>query len=192
MDSKVSQFVKSMKTWKQEAEALRQILLATKLVEELKWSKPCYSFGESNIVIIQPFKACLGLMFFKGSLIKDAKGLLIDNGPNSQAAKRLEFRSVQEVVKVKSAIREYIKQAIDIEKNGQKVTFKKKPESTPKELLEAFTKKPKLKKAFESLTPGRQRAYILHFAGAKQAVTRQSRIEKCTPMILAGKGLNDR
>ena len=191
MNLKVDGYLKRNKSWQEETAKLREIILETKLEEDLKWGKPCYSFGGNNIAIIQPFKACLGMMFFKGALIKDLKAVLVDNGPNSQAARRLEFGSVQEIIKMKSTIKAYIKEAIAIEKSGLKVEFKRNPEPAPEELLKMFTKKTALKKAFKSLTPGRQRAYILHFTNAKQSDTRQSRIEKCMPRILAGKGLND-
>lgn len=190
--SKVDIFIKNSKRWKQEIEALRNILLKTKLEEEFKWSKPCYSFEGSNIAIIQPFKSCLGFMFFKGSLLKDPKKLLVDNGPNSQAARRLEFESLSEINKQAPILRAYIKEAISIAISGDKVKFKKKPEPMPKEMKDYFKKKPKVKKAFEALTPGRQRGYILHVSSAKQSATRQSRIEKCTDKILSGKGISDR
>lgn len=191
MDPNVDKFLKRTKHWREETTKLRAVILESKLEEAFKWGKPCYSYGSSNIAIIQPFKACLGMMFFKGTLLKDPKGLLIDNGPNSQAGRRFEFTSVSDIVKSKSTIKAYIKEAIELEKAGLKVEFKKSPESIPKELGEMFSKKSKFKKAFETLTPGRQRAYILHFSGAKQSATRLSRIEKCMPLILAGKGLND-
>lgn len=192
MNPKVDRYLKTTKTWKTETAKLREIILETKLEEEdLKWGKPCYSFEGGNVAIIQPFKSCLAMMFFKGTLLKDPKDVLIDNGPNSQAGKRFEFGSTQDIVKMKSTIKAYIKEAVTLEKSGSKVEFKKKPESTPTELLQMFAKKPALKKAFAALTPGRQRGYILHFAGAKQAQTRISRIEKCMPKILAGKGLNE-
>lgn len=190
-DADVEKFVKTAKQWKSEIAELRDILLSTPLDESYKWSKPCYTFNGSNIAIIQPFKNSLALMFFKGSLLKDAKGLLIDNGPNSQASKRFEFTSSKEVASLKATIKAYVKEAIEIEKSGEKVEFKKQPEAVPEELTAIFKKKPAFKKAFEALTPGRQRAYILHFAGAKQAATRVSRIEKHMPRILEGKGMND-
>lgn len=192
MNTKVDQFLKKSKLWQSEMEALRAILLQTKLEEDFKWSLPCYTVEGSNVVIIQPFKACLALMFFKGALIKDSKKLLASAGPNSQATRRFEFGSVQEIKKLSSTIKAYIKEAIAIEDSGQKVEFKKKPQSVPAELKKIFSKNAKFKKAFDSLTPGRQRAYLMHFSGAKQTATRQSRIEKCRPRILAGKGLNDR
>jgi uncharacterized protein YdeI (YjbR/CyaY-like superfamily) len=191
MSPKVDKFLSALDRWQEEASQLREILLGAKLDEDLKWGKPCYGSDGHNVAIIQPFKACLGMMFFKGALLKDPKGVLVDNGPNSQSAKRLEFRSVQDVVKMKATIKAYLKEAVALEKSGAKVELKKKPERAPAELLAAFKRKPALAKAFKALTPGRQRAYILHFAGAKQAATRASRIEKCTPRILAGKGFNE-
>lgn len=191
MNEEVDHYLQKTKSWKSEIASLRKIMLGSALTEELKWGKPCYSFEGKNVVIIQPFKSSLGMMFFKGSLLKDPKAILIDNGPNSQAAKRFEFTSVQEITKLKSTINAYIKEAIAIEKSGMKVDFKSKPESTPAELLVVFATKPKVKKAFDALTPGRQRSHILHIVGAKQAKTRQMRAEKCVPRILAGKGFNE-
>ncbi len=191
MRPEVKTFIKNASPWQKEIEGLRDIILQTSLDEEFKWSKPCYIHEGNNVVIIQPFKNCLGLMFFKGALLKDPKGILKDNGPNSQSAKRLEFTSLEEISKSRSTIKAYIKEAIEIEKSGQKVELKKKPEPIPDELAAMFKKKPALKKAFEALTPGRQRAYILHFSSAKQSTTRVSRIEKCIARIMEGKGMND-
>lgn len=188
----VDSFLKSAKQWPDEIAKLRSILLETKLEEEFKWRLPCYTYKGRNIVIIQPFKACLGLMFFKGALLKDTKNILVENGPNSQSSRRLELKSVQEITKLASTIKAYINEAIKAEESGQKVEFKKRPTPMPTELKKIFVKNPKLKEAFNSLTPGRQRAYLLHFSSAKQSLTRQSRIEKCIPDILKGKGLNDR
>lgn len=192
MHPQVDTFMESADLWQDEIKALRELLLAAKLEEGLKWSKPCYMHEGSNIAIIQPFKNCLALMFFKGALLSDAKGLLVENGPNSQSAKRLEFRSTEEITKSRATIKAYIKEAIALEESGEKVELKKSPEPYPDELTQIFKKKPALKKAFEALTPGRQRAYILHFSSAKQSETRSARIEKCAPLIMAGKGLNDR
>lgn len=189
--SDVDSFVKNAKEWREEIMSLRSILLSTPLEEGFKWSKPCYSFDDSNVVIIQPFKACLALMFFKGALLKDPKSILKDQGPNSRSARRIEFRSLHEIVKLESKIKAYIKEAIAIEKSGQKVDTGKRPTATPNELLEMFKLKPSLKKAFDALTPGRQRAYLLYFSSAKQESTRLSRIKKCMPKILEGKGIND-
>lgn len=191
-NSDVDKFLRGAKHWKDEMTELRAIILQTKLDEEFKWRLPCYTQGGSNIVIIQPFKACLGLMFFKGALLKDAKGVLVENGPNSHATRRLEFKSIQEVTKLAATIKSYIKEAIKAEESGQKVEIERRPAPLPVELKKAFTKNPKLKKAFSSLTPGRQRAYLLHFSSAKQSSTRQSRIEKWIPLILEGKGMNER
>ncbi len=191
MKANVTQFIEKSKQWQEEITKLRAVILKTKMEENIKWDLPCYSHEDHNIVIIQPFKACLGLMFFKGSLLKDSKKLLVNNGPNSQAARRFEFRSVKEITQQASIIQSYLKEAIAIEKSGQKIEFKKKPQAVPAELKKIFVKMPKLKQAFGALTPGRQRAYILHFSGAKQSATRQSRIEKLIPRILQGKGINE-
>lgn len=192
MTPEVDKFVKSSKQWQDEIVKLRSIILTTKLEESLKWSKPCYSYKDKNVAIIQPFKSCLALMFFKGTLLKDSKDVLVDVGQHSQAARRIEFRSEQEIIKLASTIKAYIKEAIEIEKSDKKVDLKKKPEPIPDELKQMFSKRPKLKKAFDALTPGRQRGYILHFSSAKQSSTRISRIEKSISRILEGKGVNDR
>ena len=192
MSQTVDQFLKDAKQWREELLALRAIVLETKLDEDIKWGKPCYSEGGGNIAIIQPFKGCLAMLFFKGALLKDAKGLLVSNGPNSQSGRRFEFRSTQEITKQRSTIKAYLKEAVAIEKSGQKVKVEKASTPLPAELKAMFAKKSKLKAAFAALTPGRQRAYLLHFSGAKQSVTRTARIEKCIPDILAGKGLNER
>lgn len=192
MNPEVDKFLKESKHWQKEIAVIRAILLKTKLEENLKWRLPCYSHNGKNVAIIQPFKACLALMFFKGTLIKDSKGILKEVGPNSQAARRFEFSSVQEINKIAPVIKAYLQEAMDIEESGQKVEVKKGSESIPEELKKMFTKNSKLKKAFNSLTPGRQRAYILYFSSAKQSLTRQSRIEKFITHILEGKGINDR
>jgi uncharacterized protein YdeI (YjbR/CyaY-like superfamily) len=191
MNSDVDKFLKKSKLWQKEIAKLRAIVLKTGLDETFKWNLPCYSYNGANVVIIQPFKRCLGMMFFKGALLKDPKNVLVNNGPNSQAGRRFEFTSVDEIAKVAPVIKAYIKEAIAIEESGQKVKFKRKPEPLPKELKEAFAKKPQFKKAFASLTPGRRRAYILHFSSAKQSATRRSRIEKCVQRIIEGKGLTE-
>lgn len=192
MTKEVEKYINKLDQWQQEITQLRKIISSAKLEEELKWGKPCYSYEGNNIAIIQPFKNFLALMFFKGTLLKDPKKLLVDNGPNSQAARRLEFHSVDEIAKSAPILKAYLKEAIELERSVKKVEFKKKPEPMPEELLNAFSKNAKFKKAFMELTHGRQRAYILHFSGAKQSETRQGRIEKCIPQILKGKGMNDR
>ncbi|HEX4923725.1 MAG TPA: DUF2200 family protein [Bdellovibrionales bacterium] len=191
MSPAVDKFVRNAKSWKDELASLRAILLETKLDETLKWNLPCYSYKDGNVAILQPFKACLALMFFKGSLLKDSKKAMVNNGPNSRAARRFEFRSVAEIKKVKATIKAYVKEAIAIEESGQKVEIKATPQALPAELRAALAKSAALKRAFASLTPGRQRAYILHITGAKQAATREARVAKCIPRILDGKGMND-
>ena len=187
---KVDAFVSRAKAWRGEIQKLRSILLECGLEEELKWGKPCFQFEGKNVAIIQPFKEHCSLMFFKGVLLEDTHGLLRSQGENTQSAMRLEFRSEAQVTK--SVVKSYVKQAILAEKTGLQVDFKAKRElELPEELTKILQKDRKLAKAFNSLTPGRQRAYVLHFAGAKQSQTRTARIEKCIPKILAGKGMND-
>jgi uncharacterized protein YdeI (YjbR/CyaY-like superfamily) len=187
----VSAFVSRAKTWQGEIQKLRSILVACGLEEDLKWGKPCFMFEGSNIAIIQPFKAHCSLMFFKGALLTDTHGLLRSQGENTQSALRLEFTSESQIKK--SVLESYVKQAIAVEKQGLKVDYKAKRElELPKELSEAFKKNRAFAQAFHALTPGRQRAYVMHFSAAKQSQTRSARIEKSIPQILAGKGLNDR
>lgn len=179
--------------WRDETAALRSLLLGSGLGEELKWGKPCYTFNGANLAIVQGFKGSCALMFFKGALLEDTHRLLAAPGANSQAARRLEFTSVAQVKAAARAIRDYVAQAKALEQAGRTVDLKAKRElQLPEELTAAFTKRPKLGQAFRALTPGRQRAYVLHFAGAKQSATRAARIDKCVPAILAGRGLNDR
>lgn len=188
---KVDAFVSRAKTWQGEIKKIRSILLECGLEEELKWGKPCFAFEGKNVAIIQPFKAHCSLMFFKGSLMKDTHGLLRSQGENTQSALRLEFTSEAQVKK--AVLAEYVKQAIAVEKSGAKVDFKAKRElELPEELTKILKKDRPLAKAFQALTPGRQRAWVMHFAAAKQSATRTARIEKAAPQILAGKGMNDR
>lgn len=187
----VDRFLQKAKIWRAETEKLRAVLLKTGLEENFKWRLPCYSHNGRNIVIIQPFKACLGLMFFKGALLKDPKNALVANGPNSQSSRRMEFRSVKDVTKLAPTISAYIKEAIAAEESGLKVKTEKKPVAVPAELKKAFAKNAAFKKAFAALTPGRQRAYLFHIGGAKQPATREARIKKLMPRILQGKGLLD-
>lgn len=192
MNSKIDEYLSKAKKWREEMEQLRTIVLDCQLTEELKWGQPCYTLGKSNIVLIHAFKEYCALLFFKGALLKDAKGILVQQTENVQAARQLRFTSVKEIEKLKTAIKAYIKEAINVEKEGLKVDFKKTDEfSVPEEFQHTLKKNVALKKAFEALTPGRQRAYLLHFSSAKQSKTRESRIEKCIPQILSGKGLND-
>lgn len=192
MNPKVDAYIRKARQWQAEFEALRAILLKTPLAEELKWGQPCYTYEGRNVVIVQGFKACCALMFCKGALLKDARGLLHKPGENTQAARRFEFTSVQEITKLAAAVKSYLKEAVQIEKAGLEVEFKKEPEPVPVELQTKFEASPAFKRAFDALTPGRQRAYILHFSSAKQSATRAARIEKCAPDILEGRGLNDR
>ncbi|MFZ0917688.1 MAG: YdeI/OmpD-associated family protein [Candidatus Udaeobacter sp.] len=188
MNPKVDEYLRSAKKWQKEMDKLRKISLGCGLTEELKWGKPCYTFQKSNIVIIQGFKEFCALLFCKGALLKDPHGILKKFG--WQAARRIPFTDVREIVEMEPILKAYIHEAIDAEKAGLKVEFKKKPEPIPEELQNKLDEMPDLKTAFEELTPGRQRGYILYFSRAKQSKTRKSRVEKCMPQILKGKGLN--
>jgi uncharacterized protein YdeI (YjbR/CyaY-like superfamily) len=188
---KVDAFVARAKAWRGEMEKLRSILLECGLEEDIKWGKPCFEIDGANVAIIQPFKEHCSLMFFKGALLKDTHGLLRSQGENTQSALRLEFRSEAQVKK--AVLKSYVAQAIAVEKAGLKVAFKAKHElELPTELTQILQKDRKLAKAFDALTPGRQRGYVLHITGAKQSQTRTARVEKCIPNILAGLGFNDR
>ena len=189
---KVDFFFLKEEKWKAETEQLRTIALSTGLIEELKWGCPCYTFQKRNIVLIHTFKDYCALLFFKGALLSDKKGLLIQQTKNVQAARQLRFTSVSEVIKNQAAIKAYIFEAIEIEKAGLKVELKKTASfEMPDELKKALKEDKVLNEAFKALTPGRQRGYILFFASATQATTRQARIKKYRPAILAGKGLRD-
>lgn len=193
MGKSVEKIIQEAKSWPKEMAALRKILLKAGLTEEVKWNLPCFCHDESNIIILQPFKRCLGAMFFKGMLLKDPKKMLVANGPNSNSSRRFEFTSVGQIQKSEKTIQAYVKEAIALEKAGMKVTAaKKKSMAIPPELKKAFQKNEKFKAAFEGLTPGRQRAYLFFFSGAKQETTREARIEKWRSQILKGKGMNDR
>jgi len=189
MNPKVDGYLASATKWQQEMKTLRSIILDCQLTEELKWGKPCYSFGKSNILIIQGFKEFCALLFCKGALLSDPDGILKTFG--WQAARRVPFTNVQEIVKMTPILKAYIHEAIEAEKAGLKVTLKKNPEPIPEELQKQFDETPALKTAFAALTPGRQRGYILYFSAAKQSKTRESRVKKCIPNILNGRGLND-
>src|SRR6266496_3833755 len=190
MNPKVDFFFSKAKKWREEFEKLRRILLGCRLTEELKWSKPCYTFQKSNIVIIQKFKEFCALLFCKGALLNDTKGILKNFG--WQAARRIPFTNVREIVEMEPILKAYIYEAIEAEKAGLKVNFKKTSEfKIPEEFQNKLDESQALKAAFEALTPGRQRGYILYFSGAKQSKTRESRVEKCMRQILNGKGLND-
>jgi len=178
--------------WQKELEQLRTIVLDCGLTEELKWGCPCYTFGKNNIVLIHVFKEYCALLFFKGALLHDADSILIQQTANVQAARQVRFTNVSEIKKMKKILKAYIYEAIEVEKAGLKVALKKTAAYTiPEEFQKQLNKKAALKTAFNALTPGRQRAYLLHFAAPKQSKTRESRIEKSIPQILKGKGLND-
>ncbi|TDO09374.1 uncharacterized protein YdeI (YjbR/CyaY-like superfamily) [Bacillus subtilis] len=189
---KVDEFLSKATKWKEEYEKLRNICLDFELTEEFKWKHPCYTFNSKNIVLIHGFKEYCALLFHKGALIKDDHGILIQQTENVQAARQIRFTHVQEIVEMETILKAYIHEAIEVEKAGLEVDFKKDTEyKIPEELQNKFDQIPALKAAFEALTPGRQRAYILYFSQAKQSKTRESRIEKYMEKILNGKGLKD-
>ncbi len=179
-------------SWTSELEYLRNIINACGLTEESKWGTPCYTYQKKNILMLSALKDYCCISFFKGALLNDEKNLLVKPGPNSQAARLFKFKNINEIRTIESDIKAYIFESIAVEKAGLKVAFKKNPEPLPDELIAKFEEDPVLKNAFEALTPGRQRGYIIHFSQAKQEKTRFSRIEKCIPMILAGIGLHDK
>jgi uncharacterized protein YdeI (YjbR/CyaY-like superfamily) len=188
---KVDAYLSETRKWQDEMERLRTIILACGLTEELKWGKPCYSFRQSNIVILQGFKEFCALLFAKGALLKDAKGILKKPGEHTQAARRIPFTNVREVSEMEPVLKAYIREAIAAEKAGLEVKFRRNPEPVPEELQKKLDEIPALKAAFAALTPGRQRGYILYFSAAKQSKTRESRVEKYMQQILDGRGLND-
>ncbi|MFP7255068.1 YdeI family protein [Terribacillus goriensis] len=190
---KVDVFISKAKQWKDEFINLRDIILDCELTEDFKWKHPCYTLEGKNIVLIHGFKDYCALLFHKGALLKDAQGILIQQTENVQAARQLRFKSVKEITEMKTIIKAYIQEAIEIEKAGLKVDLKEHTEYIiPEELRKKFEEVPALKTAFEALTPGRQRAYIFYFSQAKQSKTRETRVEKYMQQILDGKGLNDK
>ena len=192
MSPKVDEFISKAQKWQEGFEKLRMIILDCQLTEELKWGVPCYTFQGANIVLIHGFKEYCAILFVKGSLLKDANGILIQQTENVQAGRQIRFTNVQEIVEKEAILKTYIYEAIEVEKAGLEVNFKKSTEFIiPEELQNKFDEIPALKTAFEALTPGRQRAYILYFSEPKQSKTRESRVEKCMQQILSGKGLND-
>ncbi|KRD99097.1 hypothetical protein ASE46_12395 [Bacillus sp. Root239] len=189
---KVDEFLTKAKKWKEEYETLRKIVLDCELTEDFKWMNPCYTFEKKNIVLMHGFKEYCALLFPKGSLLQDSHGILIQQTENVQGARQIRFTNVQEIAEKEAILKAYIYEAIEVEKAGLKVKAKKPEELIiPEELQHKFDEIPALKTAFTTLTPGRQRAYILYFSAAKQSKTRESRVEKCIPNILNGKGLND-
>jgi uncharacterized protein YdeI (YjbR/CyaY-like superfamily) len=189
---KLDGYFENAKKWQKELVKLRTIVLDCQLVEDVKWGNPCYSFQNNNIVLIHVFKEYCALLFFKGALLTDPKGILIQQTKNTQAARQIRFTGVREIAELEAIVKAYIQEAIAVEKAGLKVTMKKTSEfEMPEEFQNKLNALPALKAAFHALTPGRQRAYLLHFSAPKQSKTRESRIEKCVQQILNGKGLND-
>ncbi len=192
MNPKVDFYFNKENKWQEEIKILRTIVLDCGLTEELKWGVPSYSFQESNIVLIHVFKEYCAVLFFKGALLKDTHGLLVQQTENVQAARQMRFTGLQEIEKQEGNLKAYIFEAIEVEKAGLHVELKKTKEFTvAEEFQNKLDKLPDLKTAFEALTPGRQRGYLLYFSAAKQSKTRESRVEKCIPQILKGKGLDD-
>lgn len=189
---RIDAFLRNTETWRSEFEALRAIVLDCGLTEELKWGQPCYTLDQRNIVLIHGFKDYCALLFFKGALLKDPEGVLIRQTENVQAGRQIRFTKVRQIEKMESAIKATIVEAIEVEKAGLKVEKKKTEDfSMPDEFKKRLDGDKALRGAFEALTPGRQRAYLLYFSSAKQLKTRESRIEKCVQSILDGKGLDD-
>jgi uncharacterized protein YdeI (YjbR/CyaY-like superfamily) len=193
MNPKVDFYFTKAQKWQRELEQLRNIILDCGLDEELKWGVPCYTYHNANILLIHVFKEYCAVLFFKGALLKDTNGILVQQTRNVQAARQVRFTNVQEIIKSEPTLKAYIYEAIEVEKAGLKVNFKKTDQyNIPEEFQNKLDELPALKKAFAALTPGRQRAYILHFSAPKQSKTRESRVEKSIQPILNGKGLNDR
>ena len=189
---KVDGFLRKQKKWQEELKTLRRIILGCELNEEVKWRVPCYTFQKSNVVLLGAFKEYCVVSFVKGALLKDPKGILVAPGENTQSARVIRFTSVEQILKMESSLKAYVEEAIEVEKAGLKVAFKKITErAVPEELQKKLDEMPALKTAFGALTPGRQRAYLLYFSAAKQSKTRVSRVDKCMKQILKGKGLND-
>jgi uncharacterized protein YdeI (YjbR/CyaY-like superfamily) len=192
MNPKVDFYFNKAGRWQREIRELRKLVLSCGLTEELKWGAPCYTYQQSNIVLIHVFREYCAILFFKGALLKDNKGILVQQTENVQSARQVRFTSLSEITKLKATVKRYIKEAIEVEKAGLKVEPKKTKEfPVPAEFKEKLDKNAALRSAFEALTPGRQRGYLLYFAAARQSVTRVSRIEKYVHKILMGKGLND-
>lgn len=192
MNPKVDFFFNKAEKWQEAFERLRKIVLDCGLNEELKWGVPCYTYQKNNIVLIHGFKEYCALLFHKGVLLNDSQGILIQQTEHVQAARQIRFTHVQEIIELESVLKTYIYEAVEVEKAGLKVDMKKTTEfKLPEEFQHKLDEIPALKAAFEALTPGRQRAYLLHFSTPKQSKTRASRVEQYIPQILNGKGLND-
>ncbi len=191
-NSHVDDYLRNVTRWQDELTALRNILLETDLLEDFKWRAPCYTHQGKNIVILAELKDCCTLGFFKGALLPDPQGILEKSGENSRSARVIRFTNMAEIGELQTTLKSYVAEAIEVEKSGLKVQpIDHAALEIPRELEEQFEQKPALKTAFNALTPGRQRAYVLYFSGAKQSKTRTTRIERYTEQILEGKGLND-
>jgi uncharacterized protein YdeI (YjbR/CyaY-like superfamily) len=192
MNPKVDFFFEKEQKWHDEVEKLRTIVLDCGLTEELKWGCPCYTFQNANVVLIHTFKEYFALLFFKGALLNDPDGILIQQTENVQVARQIRFTNLQQITRLSKVLKAYIYEAIEVEKAGLKPKLKKTTEfKMPEEFEKRLNKNASLKKAFHALTPGRQRGYLLHFSSAKQSKTRESRIDKAVPLILKGKGLDE-
>jgi uncharacterized protein YdeI (YjbR/CyaY-like superfamily) len=189
---KVDAFLSKSKQWSKEFQKLRAIILGSGLTEEFKWGWPCYAFDGANVVLMHGFKEYCALLLFKGALLEDPKRILVQQTENVQAGRQIRFTSAQQIAGMEGVLKDYVYRAIEAEKSGLKVNLKKTAEyKVPAEFKKRLDEKPDLKAAFKSLTPGRQRGYILYFSAAKQSKTREARVEKCVPRILEGKGLDD-
>ncbi|HAW26887.1 MAG TPA: hypothetical protein DCY03_02035 [Planctomycetaceae bacterium] len=191
MNPDVEIYLNKARLWQEELVTLRTIVVDTPLTEEYKWRAPCYTFQKKNIVLIGAFKDNCVLSFFKGALLKDPLDILTKPGENTQAARVVRFTSLQEIIELEPVLKAYIEEAIEVEKAGLKVAVKKEAEPVPAEFQKKLDESPALQTAFAALTPGRQRAYLMHFSAAKQSQTRMNRVEKYIPQILAGKGIHD-
>jgi uncharacterized protein YdeI (YjbR/CyaY-like superfamily) len=192
MNPKVDFYFIKEKKWQEEFQLLRMILLDTGLKEELKWGHPCYTLNDKNVVLMHGFKEYCALLFFKGALMKDPKGILIQQTPNVQVPRQIRFTNVKEIVKLKTAIKSYVQEAIKVENSGVKIELKKTSDfPVPEEFKKKLKADPALNSAFKALTPGRQKAYLFYFSQAKQSRTREARIQKYMKQILKGKGLDD-
>ena len=193
LNPKVDSFIGKAKQWQEEFKQLRAIALDCGLIEEFKWGKPCYTIEDKNVFLIHGFKEYCALLFMKGALIKDPMGILVSQTENTQAARQIRFTNVDEIVEMAHVVKAYMLEAVKVEKAGLEVPYKETSEfDVPEEFQAILDDDPALKAAFEALTPGRQRGYLLYFAGAKQSKTRTSRVEKCIPKIMEGMGLHDR
>ena len=192
MNRKVDIFLRKATQWEEEFKLLREIALDSGLTEDLKWGHPCYTLNNGNVILIHGFKKYCAILFFKGALLKDDKAILIQQTANVQSGRQIRFTSASQIIKMRRTLKSYISEAINVEEAGIKVELRKPSDLIiPKDILATLKKIPGLAPAFKKLTPGRQRAYVLHFSSAKQEKTRDARIERCAPMILNGKGLNE-